>query len=116
MRTRPTFLLAPLILPVVRAKGEIPPQTYDYSYQLYQEDGDRIRVEAQYVRGSIDFDEDTSFRFQYLHDAISGSSPTGALPGSIQPFYAELDDVREGILGAISRRIGEIDPREKSSL
>ena len=107
MRTRPTFLLAPLILPVVRAKGEIPPQTYDYSYQLYQEDGDRIRVEAQYVRGSIDFDEDTSFRFQYLHDAISGSSPTGALPGSVQPFYADLDDVREGVLGAISRRIGD---------
>ncbi len=107
MRSRPTLLLAPLILPAVRAQGEIPPQTYDYSYQLYEEDGDRIRVEAQYVRGNIDFDEDTSFRFQYLHDAISGSSPTGAMPGSAQPFYAELDDVREGLLGAISRRIGD---------
>ncbi len=107
MRTRPTLLLAPLILPAAQSRGEILPQTYDYSYQLYEEDGDRIRVEAQYVRGSIDFDDDTSFRFQYLHDAISGSSPTGALPGSVQPFYAELEDVREGILGAISRRIGD---------
>jgi len=107
MRTRPTLLLAPLILPATHARGEIPHQTYDYSYQLYEEDGDRIRVEAQYLRGSIEFDEDTSFRFQYLHDAISGSSPTGAQPGSVQPFYAELDDVREGILGAISRRIGD---------
>lgn len=104
---KPTLLLVPLILPATYAQGEIPPQTYDYSYQLYEEDGDRIRVEAQYVRGSIDFDADTSFRFQYLHDAISGSSPTGALPGSAQPFYAELDDVREGLLGAVSRRIGD---------
>jgi hypothetical protein len=101
------LLLAPLLLPAVSARGEIPHFTLDYGYQDYNEDDDRIRVEAHYLRGSIEIDEKTGFRFQYLHDAISGSSPTGALPGTVQPFLAALEDVREGILGAISRQIGD---------
>jgi hypothetical protein len=83
------------------------PQRYDYSYQLYSEDSDRIQVEAHYIRGQIEFDEATSFRFQALSDAISGASPTGALPGSAQPFLANLEDTRRGILGAISRQFGD---------
>lgn len=107
MRSGTTLLLTPLLLPAPRAQAEIPHFTLDYGYQDYNEDDGRIRVEAHYLRGSVDFDEETSFRFQYLHDAISGSSPTGALPGTVQPFLSELEDVREGILGAISRQIGD---------
>jgi hypothetical protein len=107
MRSRTSLLLAPLLLPASRSLAEIPPLTFDYGYQLYEEDDDRIRVEAHYLRGSIELDAQTAFRFQYLHDAISGSSPTGVLPGGVQPFYAELEDVREGILGAISRQFGD---------
>jgi hypothetical protein len=91
----------------VQGEVEFPPQEYDYGFQLYQEDGNRIRVEAEYLRGQIELNDETSFRFQYIHDAISGASPTGALPGSVQPFYAELEDVREGILGAVSRQFGD---------
>lgn len=99
--------LTPLLLPIAGARAEIPHFTLDYGFQDYNEDDDRIRVEAHYLRGSIEIDADTGFRFQYLHDAISGSSPTGALPGTVQPFLSELEDVREGILGAISRQIGD---------
>ncbi|MCW1925349.1 DUF3570 domain-containing protein [Luteolibacter arcticus] len=109
MRARPPLLLATLLSPTLRAEGEIeiPAQEYDYGYQLYQEDDNRIRVEAEYLRGRIELNDETAIRFQYIHDAISGASPTGVLPGSVQPFYAQLEDVREGILGAVSRQFGD---------
>ena len=62
---------------------------------------------SHYVRGRIDLDDETSFRFQWLIDTISGASPTGALRGTVQPFLAELDDVRYGLLGALSRKFGD---------
>jgi hypothetical protein len=83
------------------------PQHYEFSYQLYQESDDRIKVESEYVRGKFDINEDTSFRFQWLNDAISGASPTGALPGGTQDFLSDVDDVRTGILGALSRQFQE---------
>lgn len=102
--------LAPLLLPVIPANGgTLLPETqrYDLSYQLYQEDDDRMRIESWYVRGNADFGDLGAFRFQYLNDAISGASPTGALSGGVQPFYAELEDVREGILGAYAHQFGD---------
>jgi hypothetical protein len=109
MFTRPPLLVASLLCPALRVQGEveIPPQEYDYGFQLYQEDDNRIRVEAEYLKGRIELNEETAFRFQYIHDAISGASPTGALPASVQPFYAQLEDVREGLLGAVSRQFGD---------
>lgn len=104
------FNLAPLLLPALPASGAgyLPEtQRYDLSYQLYQEDDDRIRVEAWYLRGSADFGEIGSFRFQYLNDSISGASPTGALPGGVQPYYADIEDVREGVLGAMAHQFGD---------
>jgi Protein of unknown function (DUF3570) len=83
-------------------------QKYEFSYQSYQEDEGRIQVESYYVRGKVDLDEATSFRFQWLNDAVSGPSPTGAWPGGTQPFLSSpIDDVRTGILGALSRKFGD---------
>lgn len=107
MNSNHPIIVASFFCPVIQAGGEVLPQQYDYSYQLYQEDDDRIRVESHYVRGEVDFDDATSLRFQWLNDAISGASPTGVLPGGSQPFLAELDDVRTGILGALSHQIGD---------
>jgi len=101
------ILLTSLICPHGRAEIENFPMSWDYSYQLYQEDDDRIRVEAHYIRGEIEVNDQTGFRFQYLNDAISGASPTGALPGSLQPFLSNVEDVRTGILGALSRQMGD---------
>ncbi|MEO5915201.1 MAG: DUF3570 domain-containing protein [Luteolibacter sp.] len=107
MSPRHPLFLASIIGPAVQTQAEIMPQTYDYGYQLYQEDSDRIKVESHYVRGEIDINDATSFRFQWLNDAISGASPTGALPGSSQPYLSDVEDVRTGILGAISRQFGD---------
>lgn len=104
--TRP-LLFAPLLCANAHAEIENLPMRWDYSYQLYDEDDDRIRVESHYLRGEVDFNDETSFRFQYLNDAISGASPTGALPGSLQPFLSNVEDVRTGLLGAISRQFGD---------
>lgn len=106
VKHRHPLVLAGLLLPGARTPVEAFPQEYDYSYQLYQEDDDRIKVQSHYVRARWDILEGTSFRFQYLNDAISGASPTGALPGGSQPFLAEVEDVRTGILGALAQQIG----------
>lgn len=79
----------------------------DISYQLYKEDDGRINVESWYFRGEMNLSEDTTFRYQFLRDAITGSSPTGALPGGTQPFLAEIEDVRNGVLGALSHKFGD---------
>ncbi len=107
MNTRRPLLLLPLAVPSAVRADILADRQIDYGFQYYDEGPERIRVESHYVRGRIDLDDATSFRFQWLNDAISGASPTGALPGGLQPFLAELDDVRTGVLGALSRRFGD---------
>lgn len=107
MSSHKPLVLATLLCPSLHAQEEGFPQQYDYSYQYYQENDDRIRVESSYIRGQIEIDDATSFRFQWLNDAISGASPTGAMPGGDQPYVSDLADVRTGLLGAISRQFGD---------
>lgn len=97
--------LTPLLLPALLPGAE--QFRFDTSYQVYDESAGRMFVESYYYRGEMFFSEDTSFRFQLLRDAISGSTPLGALPGSTQPFLAELEDVRNGVLAALSQQIGD---------
>lgn len=106
MTSRRSLACASLILPAT-SHADLISQRYDYSFQYYDEGPDRIRIESHYVRGSLQLDNETTFRFQWLRDGISGASPTGALPGSNQPFLANLEDVRYAVLGAMSRRFGD---------
>ena len=105
------FGCIPLIVPLAQANAEglwLPEsQSFDTAWQIYDEDGERIEVEAYYLRSETAIDSDTSVKFQYLHDAISGASPTGALPGGVQPYYAEVEDVREGLLAALAHHAGD---------
>ena len=108
MNTR-HFVFAPLLLQSVRAAESFPlpeAERLDYGYQLYQEDNQRIRVESSYLRGQVDINADTAVRFQLLRDAISGSSPTGELPGETD-FFKEMHDVRTGVLAALARQFGD---------
>lgn len=106
-RLRPAVALTPLLLPAVSLSAE-EQFRFDTSYQTYDESGGRMFIESYYYRGEIFFSEDTSFRFQILRDAISGSTPLGALPGDpVQPFLAEIDDVRTGVLAALSQQVGD---------
>jgi hypothetical protein len=95
----------PLLLPTLLPGAE--QFRFDSSYQTYDESGGRMFVESYYYRGEMFFSEDTSFRFQLLRDAISGATPWGALPGGTQPFLVELEDVRNGVLAALSQQIGD---------
>lgn len=97
--------LAPLLLSAVPLPAA-EHMRLDTSYQVYDETAGRMLVESWYVRGEMNLGEDTTFRFQVLNDAISGASPTGALPGGTQPFLAEVEDVRNGVLGALAKQIG----------
>jgi len=84
------------------------PQRYDYSYQFYNEDDNRMKIESHYVRGKIDINDATSFRFQWLQDAISGSSPNGLIHADGSPDLSQIrPDIRTGILGALSRQFGD---------
>lgn len=97
---------APLLLPAMTLPA-VEQFRFDSSYQVYDESDGRMFVESYYYWGEMYLSEDTSFRFQILRDAISGSSPRGALPGGTQPFLAELEDVRNGVLAALSQQVGD---------
>jgi hypothetical protein len=107
MIPRKPLLLATLLSPSLHVQAQVKSQQYDTSYQYYSEEDDRIRVESYYIRGQVEINDATSFRFQWLSDAISGSSPTGAMPGGTQPYLSNLEDVRTGILGALSQQFGD---------
>lgn len=106
--------LAPLLMPAVPLAGA-EAFRFDTSYQTYDEANGRMFIESYYYRGEIFLSEDTSFRFQFLRDAITGSTPIGVLPeyqqtappGAKQPFLTPIDDVRQGVLAALSQQIGD---------
>jgi Protein of unknown function (DUF3570) len=100
------IVLAPLLLPALPAAGA-EAFRFDSSYQVYDEADGRIQVESRYFRGEMYLGDTTTFRFQILNDAISGATPGGALPGGTQPFLFELEDLRVGVLGALSQQIGD---------
>lgn len=84
----------------------------EVAHQVYQEDAqaglEGVRIESWYVKGSVEITEDTSFRFQMLQDAISGASPTGATDTATGlPAFVPVTDMRQGILGALSRKIDD---------
>ncbi|MES2598221.1 MAG: DUF3570 domain-containing protein [Verrucomicrobiota bacterium] len=103
-RVSSAMALTPLLLPAAAAQAA-EQFRFDTSYQTYDESNGRMYVESYYYRGEMFLSEDTSFRFQILRDAISGSTPIGALPGGSQPFLVEIDDVRTGVLAALSQQI-----------
>ncbi len=98
--------LATLLLPALPLAAQ-EKFRYDASYQQYKEASDRMLIESWYYRTEMHLDEQTLVRFQLLRDAVSGATPTGALPGGGQPFLAEIEDVRHGILAALSRQVGD---------
>lgn len=105
-RRRGPSAIVPLLLPgLPLAAAE--KLRFDTSYQAYDEADGRMHVESWYYRGEMQLAEDTSFRFQLLRDAISGATPTGALPDGSQPFLADIEDVRNGVLGALAHQFGD---------
>ena len=104
------IIYTPAILPLathVGASVALESHLYDFSYQVYQERSERIRIESYYFRTQFELSDTTTLKFQYLRDAISGASPSGVLPDSSQSFLTELEDVRTGVMAAISHQFGD---------
>jgi hypothetical protein len=103
---RREIALVPLLLPTLPVFAA---ETfrYDSSYQVYDEAAGRMFIESWYFRGDMHLTDETAFRFQLLTDAISGATPGGALPGGIQPFLIDIEDLRHGVLGALAQQIGD---------
>lgn len=107
LNLRSSLAVTPFLLPAVSLQAA-EAFRFDSGYQTYDESGGRMFIESYYYRGEMFLSEDTSFRFQILRDAISGSTPIGTLPGdAVQPFLVELEDVRSGVLAALSQQIGD---------
>ena len=82
-----------------------------YKYEDYQEDNDRIRVEAHYVRAEKELSLNTKLSVVGLIDTITGSSPSGE---PIQPDGDQnqvpletLEDRRESIVTTLDHKAGD---------
>ncbi len=107
LNLRSSLAVTPFLLPAVSLQAA-EAFRFDSGYQTYDESGGRMFIESYYYRGELFISEDTSFRFQILRDAISGSTPIGTLPGdATQPFLMEIDDIRNGVVAALSQQIGD---------
>ena len=82
-----------------------------YKYEDYQEDNDRIRVEAHYLRAEKELGVNTKLGVVGLVDTITGSTPTGEpiQPGG-DPNQVPLDyleDRRESIITTLDHKSGD---------
>lgn len=80
-----------------------------YKYEFYDEEADRVRIEAHYVRGEVALGSRTSLAVTGLRDAISGESPNGLLPeveSDPLPRGRLPGEVRYGAVADLSHRVG----------
>ncbi len=82
-----------------------------YKYEDYQEDNDRIRVEAHYIRAEKQLSVNTNLSVVGLIDTITGSTPTGE---PIQPDgdpnqvpLESLEDRRKSIITTLDHKTGD---------
>jgi hypothetical protein len=76
-----------------RLRGE---NHFDYRYDDYQENSDRIHVRTHSAFLELPINSAVSLNAQFVYDAISGATPTGGPPpaGSNQVPLARMDDAR----------------------
>ncbi|MCZ6673370.1 MAG: DUF3570 domain-containing protein [Verrucomicrobia bacterium] len=81
-----------------------------YKYEDYQEDNDRIRVQAHYVKVDKDLGINTTLSVIGLVDTITGSTPTGAPIQDDDPNQVPLGnlvDKRESIVVDLDHKKGD---------
>lgn len=68
----------------------------DYKFEFYHEDRDRTEVTTQTVLAEADLAEWLHAKADFVHDSISGATPTGAPPppGSTEVPTKDLYDIR----------------------
>lgn len=93
---RPAFWVAVLwcLAPQRPARAE---DSLTYKFQHWQEDNDRVRVDAHYAQAETTLSTETKLKLVGVIDSISGATPTGqpAAPGETQVPLSTLTDRRE---------------------
>ena len=85
--------LALHFLPILRTRAQ---NHADYRYELYKEESGRIEIQTHSAMSEVELRSWMSLKGQVIYDAISGATPTGALPGpgSRKVPTVEIDDDR----------------------
>jgi hypothetical protein len=85
--------LALHFLPILRTRAQ---NHADYRFELYKEDNGRIEIQTHSAMSEVELRSWMSLKGQVVYDAISGATPTGALPapGSRKVPTVEIDDDR----------------------
>lgn len=88
-----SFTVALQALLTQRVRGE---NHFDYRYDNYQEDDDRIHVRTHSAFLEFLINSSVSLNAEFVYDAISGATPTGGPPlaGSNQVPLAHMEDER----------------------
>lgn len=88
-----SFAVALQALLTQRLRGE---NHFDYRYDNYQEDDDRIHVRTHSAFLEFLINSSVSLNAEFVYDAISGATPTGGPPlaGSNQVPLAHMEDER----------------------
>ena len=83
-------------LPVMMAQRLCGEDHVDYRFHDYREEADRIHVQTHSAYFELAVHPSLTLSGEFVYDAISGASPTGAPPpaGSQQVPLAHLEDVR----------------------
>lgn len=81
------------LLPITKTRAQ---NHADYRYELYKEESGRIEVQSHSALSEVELRSWMSLKGQVVYDAISGATPTGALPrpGSRKVPTVEIDDDR----------------------
>jgi hypothetical protein len=81
-----------------------------YKYQVWQEEDNRIRVDAQYALVEKNLGTDTHLKIMGLVDSIAGATPTGEkaqTPGAPVPL-AHMEDLRHAWTVDLSRQFPRV--------
>ena len=88
-----SIVIALHLLPISKARAQ---NHADYRFELYKEDNGRIEVQTHSALTEVELRQWMSLKAHVVYDAISGATPTGALPpaGSRKVPTVEIDDDR----------------------
>jgi hypothetical protein len=88
-----SLIVALHLLPLNKARAQ---NHADYRYELYKEENGRIEVQTHSALTELELKSWLSLKAEVIYDAISGATPTGALPaaGTHKVPTVEIDDDR----------------------
>ena len=100
------IVIALHVLPAARGRTE---DHLDYKFEYYAEENGRIEVETHSAFAEKSLGSKLALQVEYVHDVISGATPTGGPPppGSAKVPTADMEDVRDAGNIVLDWRFGD---------